>query len=144
MQFSQIERKNRKSPTLDVTPLVDVVFLLLIFLLLTMTFAAPIPEVKKEAIIDIELAQSSSASSESQSVALNVFLDAQGQLYIDDEQALPVQELKALLLDKSHDAQLIVNLKADRRASHGQVIEALDLIKSANIKNLNLVVEKSP
>lgn len=144
MQFTHAARKNRRNPSLDVTPLVDVVFLLLIFLLLTMTFAAPTPETKSEAIIDIELAQSSTASDQSSVQAIEIFLDANGAYFLDSDKAMQVQDLKALLLEKSHDTQLLVNLKADRRASHGQVIEALDLIKGANIKNVNLIVEKSP
>ena len=60
MNFKGHDRR-RPEATLDLTPLVDVVFLLLIFFLLTMTFSQPTPSQSPtpvtEAVIDIQLAR---------------------------------------------------------------------------------------
>ncbi len=134
---------SRFSPSLDITPLIDVVFLLLVFLLLTMTFTEEKTEIE-EAIIDIELAKSSTTQPPMKHESLTLLIDEKGNLYQSDE-AVPRtnEQLKLFLAEKLlSDPDLSVNVKADHRARHGQVINALDLLKELGIQKVHLVIEK--
>lgn len=133
----------RFRPTLDITPLIDVVFLLLVFLLLTMTFAEEKTELE-EAIIDIELAKSSTTETPSPIENITLLIDEKGSLYRADAPiAQTTDDLKIYLAEKLlSDPDMTVNVKSDHRTRHGQVIEALDLLKSLGIKRVNLVIEK--
>jgi biopolymer transport protein ExbD len=135
--------KSRYSPSLDITPLIDVVFLLLVFLLLTMTFSEDKTEVE-EAIIDIELAQSSTTPEQKPVEALTLLIDEKGTLYQSDAPTPKTQEdLKLYLSEKLlKTPDMLVNVKADHRAKHGQVIHALDILKELGIKRVHLVIEK--
>lgn len=136
--------KSRYSPSLDITPLIDVVFLLLVFLLLTMTFSEDKSEVE-EAIIDIELAQSSTTQEEKPTESLTLLIDEKGTLYRSDAPlANTKDELRLYLSEKLlKTPDMLVNVKADHRAQHGQVIHALDLLKELGIKRVHLVIEKT-
>lgn len=136
--------KSRYTPSLDITALIDVVFLLLIFLLLTMTFSQDKTDVE-EAIIDIELARSSTTQTKPPPQSITLLIDETGALYQADSPVARTQdELRLYLADQflSHP-DLAVSLKADHRTRHGDVVEALDLIKSLGIPHVQLVIEKS-
>lgn len=141
MNFSAA-RKTRFKPSLDATPLIDVVFLLLIFLLLTTTFAEPREDRPEEAIIDVQLAPSASAKDEAPPESIDVYLDELGRVYLDSSVPLEQEEWVRILDEKSRQTQLQINLKADKRVSHGLVIETLDAIKAIGIDAVNLVLEK--
>lgn len=134
---------SRFSPNLDITPLIDVVFLLLVFLLLTMTFSEEKNEVE-EAIIDIELARSSTTQTPTPTEAITLLIDEKGALYQSDA-ALPKthDDIRLYIAEKLLTSpDLNVNVKADHRTQHGQVVDALDLLKELGIKHVNLVIEK--
>ena len=70
-------RHNRdKDPDLNITPLIDVVFLLLIFFMVSTTF-------EKESEISIELPDSSGKVSKKESFTIEVSIDAQGRYFVN-------------------------------------------------------------
>lgn len=136
---------NSIGPALDITPLIDVVFLLLVFMLLTMTFAQNNKSDVEEAVIDIELAKSSTTSTPNPPEALTLLIDENGRIYRPDAPlANSSEELRLYISEKLlHTPDLNVNVKADHRAQHGQVIDALDILKELGIRHVNLVIEKT-
>ena len=141
MNFTRPQARYKAS--LDITPLIDVVFLLLVFLLLTMTFTEERPEIE-EAIINIELAKSSTTQDPTPTDAITLLIDEKGTLYQADA-AIPKtrDELKLYLSEQLlSKPKLSVNVKADHRAKHGQVIDALDMLKELGIQQVHLVIEK--
>ena len=135
----------RKSePNIEITPLIDVVFLLLVFMLLTMTFSQKNDAETKEAIIDIQLAKSSTTSTPNPPETLTLLVDEHSSIYRSDEpMAKTREELKFYLSEKLLSSpDLHVNVKADHRTPHGQVIDALDILKELGIEQVNLVIEK--
>lgn len=136
-------KKLRYQPNLDITSLIDVVFLLLVFLLVTMTFDKTPKDPTKEAIIDIELATASSLSQEPPSETLSLLVTEAGKLYLEGDAVLYTAEsLKMRLAEELvSKPNIAVNVRADHRATHGEVVAALDLLKSLNIERVNLVIE---
>jgi biopolymer transport protein ExbD len=143
-------RNNNRRPeaNLDMTPLIDVVFLLLIFFLVTTTFARPTQSentpTDPTAQIPVDLQVASSGQSSEPSQSMNITVDGTGAFFIDSE-PVSADALKARLAElKAQGQKPSVNLRADKSAQHGQVIEALDLIKGAGVEQVNFVIKKNP
>lgn len=122
--------KQRRRPVLNITPLIDVLFLLLIFFLVSSTFVEQ-PNIK----LDLPRAAHADVSKvESLAVSIN----ETGQLYFRDR---PVarRELPALLheaLGEQKDRSLVI--KADRNVPHGAVVKVLDIAKGAGFRRIVL------
>lgn len=124
------EGRSRIRTQLDMAPLIDVVFLLLIFFMLTSTFFVP------EAI-DLSLPQSKSAVvSDSPSITLT--LDHLGVLNLNGDR-VALKDLRAALAPLlKADGSLAVALKSDARTAVQQLIEVMDEVRAAGGNNIAL------
>jgi biopolymer transport protein ExbD len=126
----EIKRKRGPRAKISMAPLIDCIFLLLIFFLLTSTFA-------RQRAFELELpsAQSSEVSDEQM---IEITCRQSGELFIDNE---PVarQNLRAELsgmLTKSETKDVL--LIADRRVMLGDLTELIDRIKQAGGSSLSI------
>ncbi len=113
---------------LDIAPLIDIVFLLLVFFMLTSTFLVP------EAV-ELKLPESRSAR-KVEEVTLTVTLDRRGEVYLDGE-PVGLEGLRAALasvLEDAPDAPVI--LKSDARSEVQALIRVMDTIRSAGGSNI--------
>ena len=123
MGVMEFEGRARIHSHLDIAPLIDIVFLLLVFFMLTSTFLVP------EAI-ELELPESSSAEPV-ETTPVTVSLDDQGRLALNGE---PIERerlrpaLEALL---KRDADAPVTLKSDARTELQELLEIMDEIRAA-------------
>ena len=115
---------------INLTPLIDVVFLLLIFFMVSTTFVT-------DCSIDVELPEASSGNSKQEKEIKTLSINASGD-YFFDGQKISKPALKTKLLKTK---ELVI--KADKTASHGAVVSALDTAKEAGVKSLNIATEKS-
>ena len=123
----------RRSPVrIELTALVDVVLLLLIFFMVS---ARLVPEFGFE--LQLPSAKSATSLTEDQQV-LRVLVDAEGQYFIEHE-LVPVSELESRLLEAAQNR--LVLLEADEAASHGAVIRVLDAAKLAGVESVQLAAE---
>lgn len=117
-------RRARLSPILDLTPMVDVVFLLIIFFMVSTTF------ITLESGLPVDLPQASSAEAQSEGMP-TVTIDASERIYLGgdevDESSL-VPALEALLRQQEEE---VVILRADQSVSHGLTVRVMDAIKRA-------------
>ena len=115
---------------LDIAPLIDIVFLLLVFFMLTSTFLVP------EAI-ELELPESST-SAVTDTRAITVSLNQKGQLALNGE-SIELADLqlaiKALL---KQDDSVSITLKSDARTEVQQLLKVMDEIRAAGGRNLAL------
>lgn len=120
MQFRRI---GKPTVGINIAPLVDVVFLLVIFFAVSTTFL-------ETAGLELEL-PSSSATAKRDSDSLIVSLTREGGVALGGEimtvEALGLRLESAL---KDHKTKQVV-LQADTRASHGDVVRMLDVIRDA-------------
>lgn len=128
------ERKRRKHVDLNVTSLVDVLFLLLIFFTLTSTF-------KREGGLELELPESTTAAPADPSPRpVELVLTEHGTLLLDGapttfDRLLP--ELRSV--HESHpDAEVMI--EAEKGVGHGQVVRLLDAVRGAGFKGVRLGV----
>lgn len=116
------------------TPLIDMVFLLLIYFLLTTNFL-------KDEGIDIHLPEAQSAARR-QGVAIVVTVSAEGEYLIDNERVVEEgleAELRRLL---SANADKAVLVRADRQVALELAVGALDSARAAGARGLGLATEK--
>jgi len=113
----------REQPDINLTPLIDVVFLLLIFFMVSTTFnddarlRLQLPQVDGEPIASDELE------------LLEIVIDASGRFYVDDSQVVDTRAetlRKAMVGAVGPRRDLPVLIKADANTPHQAVMTALD------------------
>ncbi|MDQ7011560.1 MAG: biopolymer transporter ExbD [Mariprofundaceae bacterium] len=131
----QFEGARRSGQAPNLTPLIDIVFLLLIFFLLTSNFI-------REQRLDIDLPQASTSQAIDQDEQLEIRLDADNRIYLRDE---PVSlenllvTLSAVLRSREHKQ---VQLRGDERADLMHVVAILDTARKAGASGVDIVTEK--
>lgn len=126
----QFHRQKKVQTLLNMAPLIDCVFLLLIFFLLTSSFI-------EEQGLEIELPQSASASTVKEEKIV-VSLSDEGYLEVNGRSSSldRLQEDVSELVNRWGDNQAI--LKADKNVRLELLIRVMDLIKAAGIKAINI------
>lgn len=119
---------------INVTPLVDVMLVLLIIFMVTSTYIA-------KAAIEVELPKAASGGQTVEST-LNIIITQDGQLLMNGKNTTP-QEMAAWIQNEIKvNKNLQAVISADRKVAYGQVVSILDLIKLNGIKNFALNIEK--
>lgn len=122
------EKKNQ-SILVDLSPLIDVVFLLLIFFMVSTRF-------RDDAGLDLNLPQSESRQA-SKEESLTVVIGADGTIRLDGE-AVVLENLEAVLKDKLKDReQKMVVMRIDQSVAHGTVVDVMDVAKKAGASGLS-------
>jgi biopolymer transport protein ExbD len=127
----QFQRTARDSPTINLTPLIDVLFLVLMFLVLTATFRGAF-------VIDLTLppAESGASASVTAPGVVRIILSQDGDVSVEDRR-LTLDELQRLLVDLP-DRETHVVLSADGRTPHAGVVAVVDRIRRAGIVGLRI------
>jgi len=127
--------KKRKPLELSLTPMIDVVFLLLIFFMVTTTFT-------KESMIKIQLPQAEGLS-RTQDKQLVLTIDQAGQYFLDGK-AITDKTKSALAnaLDKVANKQRALLINADARAPIQSAITVLDIASKKGFKNITFATQK--
>ena len=126
--------KTRTRPTIHLTALIDIVFLLLIFFLLTSTFVEQVG-------LHIEVPEIESESS-GLLPELVVQVNHEGKFFIDDTQVTGSQLTLILKMRIKSTGKDTVVIQADRRAQYDNVADVIDAAKLAGAKNLLLVARQ--
>lgn len=121
-------RREEEDAAIDMTPMLDIVFIMLIFFIVTTSFV-------KEAGIEVIKPPASNAKQEAKA---NIFvaITATGEIWMDKRQVdieLVQSNLEKMLAEQQTD---MVIIQADVEAKHGVVVEVMDKIKSAGIDKL--------
>ena len=131
-------RSRREDLTLDLMPLIDVVFLLLIFFLITTSFTRP----RQEHKIPINLPTGVSGAEASTEEPVVIVVTAEGDVRFEETE-LQGDTLEAKLKSlKAAKPDASIMLRGDTEASHGRVVETLDAIKASGFDKVNLVIKK--
>jgi biopolymer transport protein ExbD len=130
----------RKEVEVNLTPLIDVVFLLLIFFMVSTTF-------DKQAQIEIKLPEAESAEvvdKDSEIIAIGV--NAEGNFYVNDEELLKsdAETLKRMLIKVANNkTDLPVVISADGKAPHQSVITVLDVASQLGMTQMTFATRQS-
>ncbi len=116
------------SPQVDLTPVIDIVFLLLIFFLVATTFAQQEREMK---IVLPEAASAGPISSVLREVVINV--DADGEVIVAGR-VLGDDELRTLVRDAlAQNPRQKVTVRGDQSVSYGRIAQVLDICRQEGV-----------
>jgi len=129
-------RRQRGKAEVSLTPLVDIVFILLIFFLITSTFV-------QNPGIEVELPKSSNASTAIESDNIIMAVTKNGVI-IHEGKTMSAEQLRKRLAEhyKDQSDQLVV-IQADSTAHHGKVVELMDLAQATGFNRLAIATEES-
>ena len=133
MRFERLKRRTTlEKGQLDIAPLIDVVFLLLIFFMLTSNFVLqPGISVSLPKAITSEVISSE-----------NVVVTLTGQdLIFLNEKPITINDLVARLKEAARDQKTVL-LRADINASLGRVVEIWDLCREFGIPQINIATSQ--
>lgn len=119
---------------LNLTPLIDVVFLLLIFFMVSTTF-------DQQSKLKIDLPEASASATEPKQESVIIAIDASGRFFINDRQLVNTQldTLKIALqktVGENRDTPLI--LRADAKTPHESVVKAMDAAAQLGLTRLSI------
>jgi len=117
---------------IDITPLIDMVFQLLIFFMLTSSFIMQ-PGIK----INLPKAVTSEVIKYEN---MELVVSSENVTYLDGR-VVTTQELKSLIKQAAKRQQSIL-IKADRRASLGRVVEIWDLCRDLGVSQINIATNQ--
>jgi biopolymer transport protein ExbD len=127
-------RKRREEPKVDLTSMVDVVFLLLIFFMISTTFVA-------NPGLTIKLPESGAKRSASEPKEVKVYLSAAGEISLGDQRVTLAELRQRLQGYGSEGAQMTFVLYADAQSRHGRVVELMDAARAAGFAKLAIATE---
>ena len=136
-EFAFRTRRRKRITVLNVTSLVDVMFLLLLFFMLTTTF-------HRTGDLKLDLPRSTTSDVEGEGQAqkqAELVLLADGTVLLGHDQVdlaqLPAK--LAQLVGTQHDSRIMV--KAEAGARHGDVVHLLDLVREAGFSGVSIGTE---
>ena len=120
---------------INVTPLVDVMLVLLIIFMVT----APM----LTAGVPIDLPDSRAEALKEEPREITVSMDGEGRLFLDDQELAPGELGERLAnVDKGAEAPLVV-LRADRNLKYDRVVAVMGELNAAGFKSISLVTNGS-
>lgn len=128
----QFQRRARDLPSINLTPLIDILFLVLMFLVLTATFRGTFA-------LDLTLPAAETAAPvpvETPGI-VRVVVAADGQVRLEDR-LVTLDELERRLIAMPEPGRLGIILSADARSPHGDIVAVIDRVRRAGIFNLRL------
>jgi biopolymer transport protein ExbD len=128
--------KNRQAEDLEVnvTPLIDVVFLLLIFFMITTTF-------QKETELQINLPEASADESQDKDRPLEIVVDARGRFFVDGKELLnssPDTLRAAVQKVTVGNKDRHVVIRGDGQADYQAVVTIMDVIGKLGLVKMSL------
>ncbi len=133
-----LRTKRDKELDINITPLIDVVFLLLIFFMVSTTF-------QRESEITIELPESSGAISKSEKKVIEVSIDNQGRYFVNQRRVKDndIKTLKkAISITRGDTKKPKLIISADKMTPHQFVIRAMDAARQLSLVNLTFATKQ--
>lgn len=125
---------NKKDASFNLTPLIDVVFLLLIFFMLTTTF------VNLENRIKVDLPTGDFAAAEP-SENIIVTITENNTIYLNGKLIDPLKLTESIAAEIKDEPEKIVILEADKNVRHGKVIRVMDLLKKGGAERIAIATQ---
>ena len=121
-------RRHKRRPTINITPLIDVLFLLLIFFMVSSTFRA-------HRALDVALPEAQTATAQDPA-PLEVTVSASGEFHLGPRRVDEAGLRAALRGALESDPEAVVVLRADERAAFGPVVRAMDIARELGATRL--------
>ena len=124
-------RKTNEEDDIPMAPMIDCVFLLLIFFMVSAVMKANPP-------FTITLPDSATQH-EFTRKKYNLFVNSDGRISIDDQEMLTLEDMELFIAAHEHQISTLI-IKADKRAKHGVVIDVVERAKMRSSKTEGLEI----
>ena len=134
----KFHRRRRADNGINLTPLIDVVFLLLIFFMVTTTFT-------KETRLLIDLPEANGEPADSSSAKLELVIASDGSYALNGQNLInrDIKTIMAALREASSgDTAMPLVITADAQATHQAVITAMDAAGRLGFSQLNIATQQ--
>jgi biopolymer transport protein ExbD len=128
--------QQRERLELNLIPMIDVLIVLLIFLVLTTTFA-------RETALTINLPKAVSGANATQAPAMELVIDADGQYAVNKKRltSVDLSAIKQALQDAGAQENSVLTISADRNARHQALITALDAASALGLTHISIAAQ---
>lgn len=135
----RFRHQRKEDPEINLTSLIDVVFLLLIFFMVSTTF-------DKTSQINIQLPEASGHPLEKKKFSLEIDIDAQGRYYVNqrrvkDDRISTLKSALRLTLGKHKKPQVIIS--SDKNTPYQAVVRAMDASRQLGLVNLTFATTQA-
>lgn len=132
--------KPPEEPDVNITPLIDVVFLMLIFFMVSTTF-------QRESAVKIDLPKASAQEEELKEEVVEVTVNASGEYFVNRARVLnrDPRTLKAAIIKhagSNNERPFII--RADAKAPHQAVVTVMDVAGQLGFSRLSIPTEREP
>lgn len=135
----KFKRSKREEPSINITPLIDVVFLLLIFFMVTTTF-------NRETRLLVNLPEADAEQAETGVEQIEVLVTREGNYAINGRNLVNnrIETLiSGLEIESDGDRSLPILLIADAEATHQAVVTAMDAIGQSGFNRVNIATQSN-
>ncbi len=136
----KLQHHTKEDPNVDLTSLIDVVFLLLIFFMVSTTF-------ERQAMLKVDLPEASAVEDRTEIPdSLELVIDAEGRMYLNDQRLIDSEEktIRAAIQQAAGDnRELPLILRADRETAHHHVVTVMDVAAQLGFLNLSIATDRS-
>jgi biopolymer transport protein ExbD len=130
----RIQRRNPKKARIEIIPMIDTIFFLLVFFMIS---TLSMSQYRGMPVNLPKAASGQQAPAESAAITI----DNQGRVFID-KQPVEKEMLGDLLRQQLEDnADLLVIINADDGVEHGRVVEVMDIARGANVARMAIAVK---
>jgi len=129
----KLARRPSKKARIEIIPMIDTVFFLLVFFMmasLSMTVYRGVP-----------LSLPKAASGEPRQDRLSISVTRDGTIYLDRDQVEPAQLTEKLRALREKDPEIVVVVSADGDVTHRHVVEAMDAARVAGISKMAIAIQ---
>ncbi len=134
----RLQTRSREEPEVNLAPLIDIVFLLLIFFMVSTTF-------QRETEISIELPEASGPAIKADKKTIEIGVDDKGRYFVNKKEVINTQidTLKRAIQEAAGDNKKPrIILSADRKSTHQSVITAMDAVRQLGFVNMTFATSK--
>jgi len=134
----KLNNSKKKELAVNITPLIDVVFLLLIFFMVSTSFT-------RETQIELELPKATGTSLEIPENVVEISIDPEGNFYVNKKSLIntQIETLKRAIHKVSEgDTSLPLIISADAKAPYQSVVTAMDAAGQEGFSNLKMATRR--
>jgi biopolymer transport protein ExbD len=123
--------RRARGSAVDLTPLIDVTFQLLLFFVITATF-------QDQSSLQVELARAKNQERATEQKAVVVSIDAEGRLEID-KKLVDERELEMRLCKEAEAGKLALHIRADKDSRNEVLVFTMDVAKRCGLRQLGIL-----
>ena len=136
----KLQKREKEEPAVDLTSLIDVVFLLLLFFMVSTTF-------DHQSVLQVDLPEASAVDAPiDRPETLELVIDANGLMFLNDRRLVDSKKrtIKAAFNEViGDDRDLPLILRADRETPHHFVVTVMDVAAQLGFRNLSIATQKT-